>query len=133
MKIIIFILFVVLFCSSCLNSPQVQPVLSPSSSPETEAQIIKEWSGAGDKTTEPFTITKTPWTIEWEKYPRSEYTSMLLIMVYMPGSDAPVEIFESGSGINYEADTNYIYHTGTFYLDIGAAACDWKIKIVGIP
>ena len=130
-KVIIVMITLVLFTNACLPTSQIQSITA--TPPETEAQMIKEWSGSGDKTTEPFTISSSPWVIEWEKNPESRVASMLLIMVYSPGSNIPVEIFESGSDIDYETDTNYIYHIGTFYLEIGAAACDWNIKIIGIP
>jgi hypothetical protein len=130
-NVIILAVIFVLFSSSCLPSPEIQPATTTTS--ETEAQVIGEWSGSGDKNTEPFTISKSPWTIEWEKHPTSQTESLLQVFIYRPNADLWLDYVQSGTGINFETDTGYIYKTGTFYLNISGLSCSWKVRVVGIP
>ena len=130
MKIVILLAFVLLL-GAC--SPGLSPAISPSGFSPVGPRIIGEWAGSGDKNTEPFTISRSPWTIEWEKSPTSDISSLLLIEIYYPGADMWVDYISSGTGLSFEADTGYIYKTGTFYLDISGLSCDWKVKVIDIP
>lgn len=119
MKWIIFIssFIIMIFISSCVT-PQANSKLEP--------QIIKEWSGSSLKNTEPFTISHSPWKVEWKVIP-NDSSAFLGIVVYSARSNLPVTM--TGGETD---DGTYIYETGTFYINIIPCNCDWKVKVIGI-
>jgi hypothetical protein len=125
---------------STTTQPPTQQPAAPASttSPSTvssEPQLINEWTGSGDKNTEVFNISQSPWLVEWEfinpeKYSDGTSAAGMVIYVYdVNNSDYAAEILDCG-----ETDSSsYIYRAGTFYLKITPANTSWKIKVTGVP
>jgi len=94
---------------------------------ETNASTRKvaSWKGSGMKTTEPFTILRSPWVISWA-HKVSEYGGVLQIFVYKSDGNLvslAANTMQSGS------DVSYVYDTGTFYLNINAANTNWAVDV----
>ena len=113
-------------------SPAPEPVPTPPK--QAEPQLIKEWSGTGIKTTEPFTINSKPWAISWANNPTligGESMGILQIMVYnIKNPDIPVTL--AANTMEKGSDTSYIYETGTFYLTVNAANTQWTVQVWAI-
>lgn len=122
-------------------APSPSPPVSPSTpapttpsipeAPEPELTLVKSWSGTGIKTTEPFTIRKQPWIINWTNKPQKmegQSIGILQIMVYR--SDQPdIPITLAANTQADEVDTSYVYETGTFYLTMNAANTSWEVNV----
>ena len=88
-------------------------------------ETVIEWTGHGNKRTEPFAIDLAPWIISWGLQ-GGEFGGLLQVSVYRVGDDIPVQfaVNTSTDGV----DTTFVYETGTFYLDINAIG-DWAIQV----
>lgn len=127
--------------SSAFKGIGTSPVVStPASQPIVQTPIVqptpitlKEWSGTGNKNTETFHISSSPWTVEWLKTP-TDSSPLLMIEIYRPGEQTFTDYISSGtSNPGIQADTGYIYETGTFYLNITGLSCNWDVKVIGVP
>lgn len=108
------------------------PISTPTSTPKPE--VIKEWSGSGIKTTEPFTITNKPWQINWSHNPLivdNQSIGLLQIFVYSTSNDMIIAV--AANSPKAESDTSYIYDVGGFYLMINAANTDWNVRVFASP
>jgi hypothetical protein len=97
--------------------------------------MLKQWSGNGIKTTEPFSIPNKPWSIKWSSNPvilNGQSAGMLQIMVYdTKNPNLPVTL---AANTNVQSsDTSYVYQSGEFYLTINAANTDWKVEVWANP
>jgi len=127
-------------CGETMPSPavpaeeQIPLTPEPEKSPpqQIEPQVIKEWSGTGIKTTEPFTIKEQPWIIQWEHEPvimEGQSMGILQIMVYeTKNPDIPITL--AANSMEKGSDISYIYETGEFYLTINAANTNWSVKVL---
>ena len=98
---------------------------------QVELQLIKEWSGTGIKTTEPFTITSKPWAISWANNPKvigGQSMGILQIMVYNT-KNPDLLVALAANSMERGSDSSYIYDTGTFYLTINAANTQWTVQV----
>ena len=115
-------------------APAPAPVPTPELEPAEQAkpQLVKEWTGNGIKTTEPFAIDSKPWVISWSSNPEvvdGQSVGMLQIMVYDTESpDFPLTL-AANTG-EKSSDISYIYETGTFYLTINAANTQWEVQVL---
>ncbi len=95
----------------------------------TDRQIVKEWTGEGIKTTEPFVISKQPWAISWVCNMTESY-GYFSITAYTTENKMVSLVANTTQSAS---DVSYIYETGTFYLDIGGYGAVWAIQIVQFP
>lgn len=113
-------------------APTPTPTPTETPAPQAQLQVIKEWTGTGIKTTEPFTINNKPWVIDWTHTPAlvdDQSMGILQIMVYnTKNPDIPITI--AANSTEAGSDTSYIYETGTFFLTINAANTNWKVKVL---
>jgi len=104
---------------------------STSATSEPELILINNWSGTGIKTTESFSISKSPWNIVWTNNPETyegQSVGTLQIMVY--STEVPdIPIAFAANTQKEETDITYIYETGTFYLTVLAANTDWEVSV----
>ncbi len=88
---------------------------------ETPIKSGKHWSGNGEMNTEPFTISSTPWKLEW-----NNKGDRLSVWLCNPETGKPIEkimdTMDKGIG------ESYVYRKGTFYLHILAIGA-WEIEI----
>ena len=88
---------------------------------ETPIKSGKHWSGNGEMNTEPFTISSTPWKLEW-----NNKGDRLSVWLCNPETGKPIEeimdTMDKGTG------ESYVYRKGTFYLHILAIGA-WEIEI----
>jgi hypothetical protein len=69
------------------------------------------WEGNSVKTTEPFTVNKSPWVIGWA----TDGAGVFQIYLHRPNGElVSVAANVQGKG----SDESYVYETGTFYLMI---------------
>jgi hypothetical protein len=129
----VFLVVCSLFLISCEAQPVVpnSPPTPPNSISNPEPQIIKSWSGTGIKTTEPFTITLTPWAIGWAHEPETmNGQSLGLFQIYVYNVKNPnIPVAIAANSISEEQDISYIYQAGTFYLTINAANTIWAVTV----
>jgi len=97
---------------------------------ELSQKVLRQWSGGGIKTTEPFTITKSPWVVSWSFTSTYEDLGLLQIYVYNSYGDL-VDLAANTMGS--ASDSSYIYKTGTFYLEIVSSNANWNVSVVGYP
>ena len=114
------------------TKPEDTPVEPPLPSQEVQQRIIKEWSGNGIKTTEPFTIENKPWAITWAHEPKmidGQSMGIFQIMVYRVSEpDFPITL--AANSMERGADSSYIYETGQFFLTMNAANTNWKVQVI---
>ena len=117
-------------CGVSTPAPATEEPL-PTPAKQAEPKLIKEWTGNGIKTTEPFTIISRPWVISWANNPElfdGQSMGILQIMVYSTENpDFPVTI--AVNSMEKGSDTSYVYETGTFYLTINAANTQWAVQV----
>lgn len=91
-------------------------------------QTIKSWSGSGSKTTEPFTITTSPWKIVWSNKDTFGAGAASVFQVYL--FDAETNSL-SDLLVNAHAgsDETFVYKVGTFYIKTNAANSEWSLAI----
>lgn len=97
--------------------------------PAASPGLVASWRGSGIKTTEPFTITKSPWAIVWSSSP-GQYGGFLSISVNKANGEM---ISLAANTTKAGSDTSYVYDTGVFHLEINSANTDWTIKIHQAP
>ena len=108
-----------------------EPTPTSTPTPTKEPEVIKEWSGTGVKTTEPFTITNKPWQINWSHNPLiMDGQSMGILQIYVYSTSDDMLIALAANSMQSESDTSYVYDTGTFYLTINAVNTDWNVKVL---
>ncbi len=88
---------------------------------ETPVEPIKKWSGSGARSTEPFTITSTPWKVKWNS--ESDFL-MISLSNAEDGEiiDILATITEKGAG------ETYVYEKGKFFLTITGGG-NWEVEI----
>lgn len=90
----------------------------------SQYKIVKSWTGKGIKTTEKFTITKTPWKISWST--TSSPYGLLQIFIYDEDGN-PVDLV---ANVNGGQGYSYIYtKEGPYYLTINSANIEWKVIV----
>lgn len=88
------------------------------------------WEGAGDKNTGIFT-TDGPCNVVYSRTrDATEYGDMgiLSIMVMPHNGDFPVETFMASD--QSTSASSVIYESGTFYLKIRSANCNWTVVAI---
>lgn len=112
------------------TTPPPAPTIEPTSEP-ADLIMVGSWQGTGIKTTEPFTITSSPWHIVWDNDPMmsgGDSLGILQVMVYdVSTPDFPITI--AANSMKKTLDTSYVYQTGTFYLTINAANTEWDVSV----
>lgn len=103
--------------------------------PQTlEPIVIKEWTGVGDKTTEPFVIDSFAWAISWSFVPEPVvgiYANLLMVDVRKPNNSSYFNSVINIANIDEPiSDHTYIYEKGTFYLDISSMSGKWSIRVI---
>ena len=93
--------------------------------PEQRTKKVASWKGSGQKTTEPFRITKTPWAVIWSSNP-GQYGGFLSISVHKTNGEL---VSLAANTTEKTSDVSYVYETGTFYLGINAANTKWVIEV----
>ncbi len=86
---------------------------------------VASWKGSGQKTTEPFAITKTPWAVVWSSKP-NQYGGIL--QIYVNTINGELESMVANT-MEKTSDISYVYKTGTFYLEINSANTNWAIEV----
>jgi hypothetical protein len=128
-RILLPILVIELLLLGACGTPSETP--SPTPTTQAELQLIKEWTGTGIKTTEPFTINSKPWAISWANNPTligGQSMGILQIMVYNTRNPNILASLAANS-TERGSDTSYVYETGTFYLTINAANTQWVVQV----
>jgi hypothetical protein len=110
--------------TAATSSPAATPTILPTQS--NTLKLIKEWHGTGTKKTEPFSISKTPWVIEW-KLEKGEYAQFLGVTLY---DTAGKYVDLVANSTTPGSESSFIYQKGDFYLDIISTG-EWNIKITG--
>jgi hypothetical protein len=111
--------------SSSAKSPTSQKPATMDA--EKTPVLIGEWSGNGIKTTEPFTVSATPWLVGWT----NKEQGIFQVMVYSV-SDPNVPVAIVANTAEPMTDSSYVYHSGRFYLTINATT-SWSVKVAGVP
>ena len=143
---LIIITVILIACAAPVETPRPSPVAPPAEQPaalpeerpETvptpaEPVMIKEWTGRGIKTTEPFAIDKKPWVIAWAHDPmvvNGQSMGIFQIYVMSTGSNIPVAV--AANSMEKDSDSSYVYETGMFYLEINAANTAWRVQVHAI-
>jgi len=130
LPILVMGIFLVSACGAPTTAPSTETP-TPAPAKQDEPQLIKEWTGTGIKTTEPFTINSKPWVISWANNPEiigGQSMGILQIMVYnTKNPDIPITL--AANSMERESDTSYVYETGTFYLTINAGNTQWAVQV----
>jgi hypothetical protein len=96
---------------------------------KSETSLKKTWrtvtnfSGAVDKTTDPFTINASPWRMRWT-HPGTD--DNFAVVVYDANTNAYKKLVVNTIGATLDS-SNY-YGAGRFYLDISGDS-DWTVEI----
>lgn len=130
---IILLLFLVSVLVACSAGQRQEPdKAEPTRTPEP--MIVKEWTGIGNKVTEPFIIDSDVWAISWSFVPEpivGIYANLLMIDIGKPNrslyTSSPISITNVKQPVS---DYSYIYEKGTYYLDITSMSGEWSIKVI---
>lgn len=113
----------------CLVLALLIACIAPTAHAQEEWVTVKTFSGKGDKTTAPFTISGSKWRVSWTvKADDPEYAAFGFF-VYPEGETAIYVESISQDGVG--SDTTYIYQgNDRFYIAVLAANLkSWTIKV----
>lgn len=101
----------------------------PTSKKLSEWQPIATWSGSGLKTTEPFTITGSPWRVSWKAKSTGEMLTLFQGCV-RPIGGGVLDMVYFANSMSEGEDTSYVYlGPGEYYIEISAIGCSWAVTV----
>jgi hypothetical protein len=95
---------------------------------DAKAHTVASWVGNGQKTTEPFTITKSPWGVAWEARSNNDSAPILTMSITLYKSNGELVSLVANT-TKPGSDISFVYNTGTFYLEISALFADWTVVV----
>ena len=88
--------------------------------------VVRRWSGTGDKTTEPFTVS-APWRVRWRCSPTGSSGGLFRISVDETNG-CMVASWDAAED-RASQDVSYVYDSGSFYLDISVLWMSWEVTV----
>ena len=95
-------------------------------------QVIREWTGNGVYTTEPFVVNSELWAIYWTHDPQRTDSNSIGWVVVVVYSTAKPSVPEGivASAVDKTSDKSYFSQRGTYYLHIAASNTLWTVQII---